>query len=269
MTAVCIHPGLWLPHKGTALIISLWWLTEPEGTTWSCDRGESGWVLGKVSSPGCGWNRLPRAVVWTKLSHIRSEFWEVVCGAWSWTHESLPTWIVLWLCITHRPTVHVIPGRIGCAQWAGCVLRAVELLLEASVFPKIVDLHHVFLAAWAVPPSPSRNTMPLSSDFMLSLFLGSSLPLACFFFPLSLRAATFKKGSQMWRLSNWSMWNRAKSITPNIFAVQVYVGDIFLSCSGQLRCGQTMNFHGLYETFLWTRTVYCQKQSEVSSGPGI
>jgi len=37
MTVVCIHPGLCLPHKGAALISSLRWLTEPKGTTWSCD----------------------------------------------------------------------------------------------------------------------------------------------------------------------------------------------------------------------------------------
>jgi len=52
--------------EGKALI-SLVTATGPERMAWSCIRGESGWVLGKGSSPEIGrpWNRLPRAVVRT------------------------------------------------------------------------------------------------------------------------------------------------------------------------------------------------------------
>lgn len=41
-------------------------LSSLKGTAWSHVKGGSGWVLGKVSSPGCGqeaWNRLHRTVV--------------------------------------------------------------------------------------------------------------------------------------------------------------------------------------------------------------
>lgn len=44
------------------------------------------------------------------------------------------------------------------------------------------------------------------------------------------------------------MWNRAKSFTPNILAVQAYMGVTFLSCSGHLRCDQMISFGCLYKT---------------------
>jgi len=52
------HCSLWLPHKGSRgakVIFALWWpVTEPEGTAWSCNRGGSGWISGKASSPEGG-----------------------------------------------------------------------------------------------------------------------------------------------------------------------------------------------------------------------
>jgi len=37
--------------EGQVPISSLVIVTGPEGTAWSCARGETGWILGKDSSP--------------------------------------------------------------------------------------------------------------------------------------------------------------------------------------------------------------------------
>ena len=74
------HGGLQLPHEGSggagAELCSLGTATGPEGTTWSWDRGGSGWGLGKGSSSRGlvrHWDRLPRAVVMT-LSLLEFKF---------------------------------------------------------------------------------------------------------------------------------------------------------------------------------------------------
>lgn len=177
----------------------------------------------------------------------------------------------------------IYPGFLGCLgqvqtyytcdTWevTGNAQRA---LLEHLFFQNLFIWHHV-----CSPPGMCSHSLPEmwgrypANSFTepLPVHQLPRVPVGAVVFPLPLRAAMLKKGSELSGEFVLLLYHetQGKVLRSKHICCASSVGVIFLSCSGQPRCSQAVNLIACTRLFPSVRAMCCQKQPEVLSDPKI